>query len=111
MMESDIAVGSGLELRCSKDALVGALGVVSRAVSTRGAVQVLGGVLLQATAGSVELAATDMELSLRTRIEASVDGEGSLVVPGKLINDIARLLPAEDVTISYRPEDGAAEIR
>ena len=111
MMESEIAVGSGLELTCSKDDLVGALGVVSRAVSTRGAVQVLAGVLFHATAGSLELAATDMELSLRTRIDASVSGEGALVVPGKLIADLARLLPADEVTITYRPEDGAAEIR
>ncbi len=111
MMESEIAVGSGLELTCSKDDLVGALGVVSRAVSTRGAVQVLAGVLFHATAGSLELAATDMELSLRTRIDASVTGEGALVVPGKLIADLARLLPADEVTITYRPEDGAAEIR
>ena len=111
MMESEIAVGSGVELRCSKDALVGALGVVSRAVSTRGAVQVLGGVLLHATAAGLELAATDMELSLRTRIDASVTGEGAVVVPGKLINDLARLLPADEVSIAYRPEDGAVEIR
>jgi DNA polymerase-3 subunit beta len=111
MMESEIAVGSGLELTCSKDDLVGALGIVSRAVSTRGAVQVLAGVLFHATSGSLELAATDMELSLRTRIDASVSGEGALVVPGKLVADLARLLPADDVTITYRPEDGVAEIR
>jgi DNA polymerase-3 subunit beta len=111
MMESEIAVGSGVQLTCSKDDLVGALGVVSRAVSTRGAVQVLSGVLLQASAGSLELAATDMELSLRTRIDASVDGEGAVVLPGKLIADLARLLPADEVSIVYRPEDGTAEIR
>ena len=103
MMESEIAVGSGVQLTCSKDDLVGALGVVSRAVSTRGAVQVLSGVLLQASAGSLEIAATDMELSLRTRIDASVDGEGAVVLPGKLIADLARLLPADEVSIVYRP--------
>jgi DNA polymerase-3 subunit beta len=111
MMESEIAVDSQVHLTCAKDELVAALGVVSRAVSTRGAVQVLSGILVQAGAGGAELAATDMELSLRTRIDAGVEGGGSLVIPGKLLADLARLLPADEVSIRYRPEDGAAEIR
>jgi DNA polymerase-3 subunit beta len=111
MMESELAVGTDVRLTCAKDELVAALGVVSRAVSTRGAVQVLSGILLEAAGGVLQLAATDMELSLRRTIPASVTGEGSLVVPGKLLSDLARLLPDDEVTISYRPEDGAAEIR
>jgi DNA polymerase-3 subunit beta len=111
MMESEIAVSSDVQLTCSKDELVAALGIVSRAVSTRGSVQVLGGILLQSRAGALELAATDMELSLRTTISAAVEGEGSLVVPGKLLADLARLLPDDEVSLRYRPEDGAAEVR
>ena len=52
MMESDTAVGSSVDVTCAKDDLVAALGVVSRAVSTRGSVQVLGGVRLQAGPGT-----------------------------------------------------------
>jgi len=110
MIETDIAVGSTVRITCTKDDLVTRLGIVSRAVSTRGAVQVLAGVLVQARDGLLELAATDMELSLRTTLPASVEGEGSLVVPGRLLLELVRLLPADEVTISYRPEDGTAEI-
>ena len=46
MIETDIVVGSGLRITCSKDDLVQALGVVSRAVSTRTSVQILSGILL-----------------------------------------------------------------
>lgn len=115
MIESELGVGEGVandvKLTCAKDELVAALATVSRAVSTRGSVQVLGGVLLHAQAGALALAATDMELSLRTSIDASVEGEGALVIPGKLLVDLARLLPEDEVSLSYRPEDGAAEIR
>lgn len=110
-MGSQVAVESDVQLTCSKDDLVAALGTVSRAVSTRGAVQVLSGILLEVGAGAVQLAATDMELSLRARIDAEVQGEGSLVVPGKLLAELARLLPAEEVTIAHRVADGVAEIR
>jgi DNA polymerase-3 subunit beta len=116
MMETDsavdslAAVGTGLKITCERDELVTRLGVVSRAVSTRGAVQVLAGVLLRVGDGELELAATDMELSLRTSLPARVEGEGAVVVPGKLLSDIARLLPADEVVVEYRPDDGAVEI-
>ena len=97
-------------IACERDALVAALSVVSRAVSSRGSVQVLSGVLVQAQDGLVQVAATDMELSLRTTFPAKVEGEGSLVVPGKLLVDLVRLLPDPEVTLEYRVEDGAAKI-
>ena len=101
---------AGMKITVSKDELVAKLGVVSRAVSTRGTVQVLSGILLTATEGSLSLAATDMELSLRTTLEAQVEGEGAVVVPGKLLVDLARLLPESEVTLEYRPFEGVAHV-
>lgn len=108
--ETSVAPSGNVTVTCERDALVAALGVVSRAVSSRGAVQVLSGVFVQAQDGLVQIAATDMELSLRTTFGAKVDGEGSLVVPGKLLVDLVRLLPDPEVTLEYRIEDGAAKI-
>ena len=70
MIEADVAVGTGLKITCARTELVSRLAVVSRAVSTRGAVQVLAGVLVRAESGLLELAATDMEVSLRTTLPA-----------------------------------------
>ena len=110
MMETDIAIGSGIHAVVDREDLASRLGLVSRAASSRGAVQVLGGVLLRASNGLLELEATDMELSLRTTVPATVEGEGAVVVPAKLLGDIVRLLPAKEVTIAHRPEDGVASI-
>jgi DNA polymerase-3 subunit beta len=108
--EGVATTGTGMRITCSRDELVAKLGVVSRAVSTRGTVQVLSGILLSADGEGLSLAATDMELSLRTTLEADVDGDGAVVIPGKLITDLARLLPESEVTIEYRPEEGVAQI-
>src|SRR5215212_8846068 len=110
MIEADITVSSEMTVTCARDELTQALGVVSRALSTRTAVQVLLGVLLRAEGGSLHLAATDMELSLRASIEAEVGAEGAAVVPGRLLVDIVRLLPAGEVAIAYRPEEGVVTI-
>jgi DNA polymerase-3 subunit beta len=103
-------VDSGMKLSCSRDELVQRLGVVARAVSTRTAVQILAGVLLHAEGGSLQLAATDMELSLRSSLEADIEGEGAVVVPGRLLVELTRLLPEQEVQIEHRAEEGVVRI-
>ena len=104
------SVGSGVKITCSKDELVQALGVVARAVSTRTSVQILSGILLEAQGAELRLAATDMELSLRATLPAQIEGDGSIVLPGKTFADIARLLPADDVSIEHKPAESVVHV-
>ncbi|HSO02167.1 MAG TPA: DNA polymerase III subunit beta [Gaiellaceae bacterium] len=104
------STGTGMKISVARDELVAKLGIVGRAVSTRGTVQVLSGILLSVEGDVLTLAATDMELSLRTTLDARVEGEGAVVIPGKPLVELARLLPESDVTIEYRPEEGTVQI-
>src|SRR5919204_66095 len=111
MMEAEAVVAQGtLKVACPRDELTRALGIVSRGVSTRTTVQILAGILLHASDGKLELAATDMELSLRTSLEAQVETEGSVVVPGRLLLELTRLLPDPEVAIEHKLEEAAVEI-
>ena len=110
MIDSETVVGTGLQIGVSRDELAAKLTIVSRAVSTRTTVLVLGGVQLQAADGQLQLAATDMELSLRATIEARVADEGTVVVPGRLLLDIARSLPESEVTLEHRPEEAVVVV-
>ncbi len=110
MIESDIAVGAGLRITCSKDELVHGLSLVGRALSTRTAIQILSGILLEASGGGLRLAATDMELSVRAAVSARVEGDGSVVLPGRTLVDIARLLPADEVTLEHRASESVVHI-
>jgi len=110
MIETEDIVGTGVKITVSKDELVQALGVVSRAVSTRTSVQILSGILLEAAGGELRVAATDMELSLRATIGAQIDGDGSIVLPGKTLVDIARLLPSDDVSIEHKPTESVVHL-
>jgi len=110
MIESDIAVGAGLRITCTKDELVQGLSLVARAVSNRTAIQILSGILLQASGDELRLAATDMELSLRAPVAARVEGDGAVVLPGRTLVDIARLLPSDDVTIEHRASESVVHV-
>src|SRR5262249_17890570 len=110
MIDTDIVVGTGLRITCAQDELAQALAVVSRALSTRTSVQILSGVLLEARGSELRLAATDMELSLRATVSAQVEGDGAIVLPGKTLVDIARLLPGNEVTIEHRPTESVVHL-
>src|SRR5436853_2236825 len=111
MLEAETGVSSGtMKIGCSRDELMQKLAVVSRGVSTRTAVQILGGILLRAEAGKLTLAATDMELSLRATLDAQVEGEGAVVVPGRLLVELVRLLPDAEVSIEQRADEGVINI-
>jgi DNA polymerase III subunit beta len=112
MIEAEAVVAQGtLKAACSRDELLRALGVVSRGVSTRTTVQILAGILLQGADGKLRLSATDMELSLRTSLEAKVETDGSVVVPGRLLLELARLLPEAEVTLEHKLEEAIVEVR
>jgi DNA polymerase III subunit beta len=109
-MDIDTVVETGVKLTCERDELVRRLAVVSRALSTRTTVQVLSGILLDAAGEQLTMAATDMELSLRSSLDAQVEGDGRVVVPGRLLVEIARLLPGSEVSLAHRPEEGVVEV-
>ena len=110
MTNTETVIGSSLKIVVSREELAQKLAVVGRGVSTRTAVQILSGVLLRAAGGKLELAATDMELSIRTTLDAQVDGDGAVVVPGRLLVDLSRLLPDSEVTIEFRDEENTLRV-
>jgi len=100
-----------LKLTTKRDELVSKLSIVSRAVSTRAATQALSGILLSATDDGVTLASTDGEMGLRTMLAADVAGTGSVLLPGRLLSELARSLGDETVEIEQRESERDVEIR
>ncbi len=99
-----------MKISITREALVTALGVAVRGVSTRSAIQTLAGVRLAAADGALELQATDMELGIRMRVDARVERDGTVVLPGRLLLDVARSLPRDDVSLEYRSREGDVEV-
>jgi DNA polymerase-3 subunit beta len=100
-----------LKLVLSRESFLDRLGIVARGVSTRSAIQTLSGVLLRVEAGAAELQATDTELGIRASVEATVERDGAVVVPGRLLLDVARSLPADSVSLEYRVSEQDVEVK
>jgi DNA polymerase-3 subunit beta len=107
MIDSDTVVADALKLSVSREALAERVALVARAVSNRSTVLVLGGIRLRSEGDRIELAATDMELSLRATLDAEIDGGGEVVVPGRLLLDIARSLPDSEASFEQHADESA----
>src|SRR3984893_18148116 len=110
MIETDVLVGSGLRITCQRDERPQRLAVVARAVSTRATVQILSGIRLRSVGDGIEIAATDMELSLRATMPAQIRGDGAIVVPGRRLVELAKLRPSDEVEIEQRLEESTVRI-
>ena len=84
----------------SQQQLAQGLGVVSRAVSPRSTLPVLGNVLLATDEGRLRLAATNLELGISCWIGAQIQEEGSITVPARLLADLVSTLPNDTVHLS-----------
>ncbi|MGI8460718.1 MAG: DNA polymerase III subunit beta [Solirubrobacterales bacterium] len=99
-----------MKVSLSREALHSRLQISGRAVSTRTAMPSLGGILLEASGSQLSFRSTDVELSLMLSVDASVETEGSVLLPGRLLVDVVRSLPGGEVTLSLRPEERDVEI-
>src|SRR3954466_13560878 len=99
-----------MKITTRRDALFAQLQTVTRAASTRSAVQALSGVQLLASQDGIEMRATDMEIGLRVPLEGEVVREGGVVLPGRLVVDVVRALPGDEVSLELRPAEQDVEI-
>jgi DNA polymerase-3 subunit beta len=57
-----------------------------------------------------ELLATDMEIGLRVPLQAKTSNPGSAVLPARLLLDVARSLPSEELTLELRGSEQDIEL-
>src|SRR5215208_278519 len=102
--------GRAMRVICNTDVLGRKLALVTRGVSPRSTIQILGGILLEAGEEVVRLSAMDMELSIQTSSPAEVEEHGRVVIPARIFNDVVRSLSKEDLTLVYDSSEGAVRL-
>ena len=88
-----------MELVVRKNELLRELQLFQGIVERKNTIPILANVLIEAKGNEVRMLATDLEVALRSRCEASVAKGGSLTVPAKKLFEIVKALPETDVRI------------
>jgi DNA polymerase-3 subunit beta len=98
-----------LKFTTERDNFADAVAWVSRTVSTRPTLPVLGGTLLELEGQRLRLVSTDLENTGEAVIEVRGEADGRVVVPGRIFGDVVRNLPTGLVEVEAG--DGGLEVR
>jgi DNA polymerase-3 subunit beta len=100
-----------MKLSLSTAELLAQLQTASRVASTRSAVLALSGVMISVPPdGTPELRATDMEIGMRVPLRAQVERAGMAVLPARLLLEVVRSLPADELTMELRTTEQDVEL-
>ncbi|MBP5186405.1 MAG: DNA polymerase III subunit beta [Clostridiales bacterium] len=97
-----------MKFTCSQGALARALNTVSKAVSIRTTIPILKGILLTVKDNELTMTASDLDLSIETKLDVQSIEDGRAVVNSKLFSEIIRKLP--NAVVKMEEEDGKMEI-
>jgi DNA polymerase-3 subunit beta len=87
-----------------KETLLKELQAMQGIVEKKSTIPILSNILLDARKDQVELAATDLEVGVRTACDARVASPGSITLQARRLFDIVRYLP--DADVRFKAEDG-----
>ncbi len=87
-----------MEFVIQKSDLVRELQTVTGVVEKRTTLPILANLLLEVQGGTIQVGASDLEISIRGKVPAKVKGPGSVTLPATKLHEIARLLPGAEVT-------------
>ena len=88
-----------MQLVVHKNDLLRELQLFQGIVERKNTIPILANVLIEANGKEIRMLATDLEVALRTRCQASVGKSGSLTLPAKKLYEILKALPETDVRI------------
>ncbi|MCL5005940.1 MAG: DNA polymerase III subunit beta [Acidobacteria bacterium] len=88
-----------MEFSADTKLLAEALDKIQEAVEKKSTIPILSHVLVEACANGLRLAATDLEVGIRTFCPAQVKAAGSVAVPARRLLEIVKALPDADVRV------------
>ena len=88
-----------MKLVFSKSNLLNGVQIVSKAVPNKTTMSILECILIDATGKEIKLIANDMELGIETIIEGEILEKGQIALDAKILLDIVRKLPDNEVTL------------
>jgi DNA polymerase-3 subunit beta len=94
-----------VRIRAQRDDLADVFARANRAIGTRTALPVLQGLLCEVSGSILRVTGTDLDITVRTQTEVEVMEEGRAVIPGRLLSEAVRKMPAGFVTIGATDTD------
>jgi DNA polymerase III subunit beta len=91
-----------MKLKITRDNLQQGLAAVGASIPTRTTLPVLSNILIDVGPDSIAMSGTDLDIAVSVLVPAEVDEQGSLTVPAKKLQELARELPEHPVRLATK---------
>ena len=92
-----------MKVTSTQEALSRGLGIVGRAVAARSPLPITANVLLVSDGAKLKLSATNLEITMSCWIDATIEEEGAITVPARLLADFVNTLPNDRISLTVAP--------
>jgi len=99
-----------MKASCSQEDLSKGLAIVGRAVASRAILPITNNILLATEGSQLRLSATNLEIAITCWIAATVEDEGSVTVPARLVTDFVNSLPSGRIDLVLSPRSRSVEL-
>jgi DNA polymerase III subunit beta len=82
-----------MKFTVTRNALLNELNLVQGVIEKKSTIPILSNILLEAAGEHIDIAATDLDVTIRCGCPAAVDSEGATTISARRLFDIVRLLP------------------
>lgn len=86
-----------MQITVPREELQQALSVLQHITGAKTAIPLLANVRIAADTSGIELAASDLEVALRWRVQGDIAEGGTITLPGRKLNEIVSVLPDEPI--------------
>ena len=93
-----------MKLIVDRNELWQGIDTVLDAVPSKPALPVLANILLEANGKTLSIAATDLDLSIRTQVPAAVEKKGRITIPARTLAEITREWPEAELSIEVQDD-------
>ena len=94
-----------MKLQFSKEDLLEGLQTVQGVTAGRNSLPILSNVLITAAADTIQIAATDLEVSIQVNVSGVIIDEGGITADSRKLSEIVRALPDNEVTLTTTAND------
>jgi DNA polymerase-3 subunit beta len=94
-----------VRIRAERDDLGDVFSRANRAIGARSALPVLQGLVCEVAGSTLKVTGSDLEMTVQTHVDVEVLNEGRALIPGKLLENAVRRMPAGPVTVGVTETD------
>jgi DNA polymerase-3 subunit beta len=91
-----------MKIKISKESLLQGIQTVQNIVSSKATLPILSNMLLETRKDYIKLNTTDLDIGISCELPVETIEEGAITIPAKRFSDIAKELPAGDISITVK---------